>query len=266
MSVVFERALAAKKEADNQFERDQPAFQGVLVAVDSSNAAVANQPGRVWARPFGQDDTPPIPVFNRKVPPTVGLRVIVKRAPKEPFDWEIFDWDTGQASIRDNYSETALMQRHAHEHLFGGRDALFLYLRAMVPLRTSPQSGLTVQIAPHTYPDQGRPKTFTGQNNFDLSSYVPATGLARVVLLYLDLAGNTIGVVAGATIVDAGPINPARPDPPTGGRPSAWVRLAGDQTAIVESDITDARFILSGGEGGERPDVAARLYLHGSFS
>lgn len=267
MRIEFQQAQKARQKREEKFEPSQETVQGVLTALDyTDDARVAAMPGRVWMRPFGQDETPPIPVLNRRVPTTrPGLRVVARRGPKAPFEWEIWDWDTGQIDLRDDYRGEPLVTPHASSHQPGGDDPLYIYLRSLVPLRCSVQTGLKVQIAPYTYRYRGQLKQWPGINNYDLAAHLPGAGLARYVLVYLDPAANQLAVLLGATAVDTPTVDPVRPEPPARSRPSAWIRLAGGQVQLTELDIRDCR-LLFGEEYEARPGVAARLYLHDNYS
>lgn len=239
----------ARRAREAQFEREQYLFPAVLLGVDYLNsAAVARQPGHSWFQELGlQDDgeaTPGI-AFNRKAPNLPGLKVTVKRWPKAPYDYEVVDWDASQIKDLPGYTGTPLLPRHAQDHI-DGYDPLILPTRNLSALRTYITPGsdeLKVNVAPYA--------AFGGLNDLDLSGGQPASGLARYVLVYL--AGDgTIQTVDGSTATDLDTAPPPKPDVPAGGIPSAYVRIDGDQVAIAEADIVEARKILDQGGGGSQ--------------
>lgn len=242
----FRDVLLARGQRETQFEKDQKTFLAVLAGVDYANsAAVARQPGHVWFQELEQygDATPGI-AFNRKAPPIPGLKVTIKQWPKAPFDYEVIDWDATGIKDLPDYTGTPLLPQHAQDHI-DGYDPLILPTRNLAALRTYITPGnttLKVNVAP--YGD------FGGQNDLNLSASKPASGLARYVLVYLDPTDNTIKTVNGDTATDLDTVPPTKPAVPSGGIASAYVRIDGDQTAISEADIVEARSIFSGSGGG----------------
>jgi len=234
--------LLARQIREQRFEPAQETFQAVLVAVDYSDSAnVARQPGFVWFQELEPGDPTPGIAFNRKVPALPDLKVTIKRWPKIPFDYEVIDWDPGQVKNLPGYSGTPLLVQHARDHEPGGYDPLNIYQEMLVPLRTDPGGGLTVNVAGYRYTLNGVSVVFGGHNGYSLASHVPTSGVACFVLVYLDTATNALSAVAGDTTVDMETVQPTKPDIPVGGIGSAYVRLAGGQTEIERSDIEPAR-------------------------
>jgi hypothetical protein len=206
---------------------------------DPVNASVPGHDNYVFARSFG--DSIPSQYLNvRGVPPLGGTPCFAGYA-SESLEIEILSINDANAK-RDRKQ---LRDRHALEHQPGGYDPLNVYLRMLVPLRTTPITGLTVQVAPLVYSVSGTPTIFLGTNSLDLTSNVPASGLARYVLIYLNTSTNAIATSNGSTVVDSKTVIPPLPANPTNSIPSAYVRLAGDQTTIAEDDTRDARVLIS---------------------
>jgi hypothetical protein len=97
-------------------------------------------------------------------------------------------------------------------------------------------------VQPLVYRYNDRYKKFNG-SGVDLTSYVPGAGLTRAVLIYVDMALTTVGVVSGGTVATGNPVTfPAFPDDAI---PSAFVQLTNGQTSIdTGQHITDARPFL----------------------
>lgn len=234
--------ILTRRAREQQFEQVHDTFVAKLLAVDySDSAAVARQPGFVWFQELEPGDPAPGIAFNRKVPALPNLKVTIKRWPKKPFDYEVIDWDPDQIKNLSSYTGTPLLVQHGRDHEPGGYDPINVYSEMMVPLRTDPGGGLTVNVAGYRYTLAGSSVVFGGHNGYSLAAHVPASGLARYVLVYLNTATNALAAVAGATTVDLDTVIPARPDVPTGGIGSAYARLAGGQTEIVRADIKPAR-------------------------
>lgn len=236
-------ALRFKQEAEKGFERFEEVIRGVLVAVDDpDSAAVSGQPGRVWVQLYGEEESPPVPIFNREVPTIPDTPVLVKRSPKAPFGYEIVSWEAKEEITRaDGYVHTSFRNPHAREHEIGGRDPLFIYLRALTMLRCSPTgSGFKVSVPPTNYPTGlGTLARFPGHNSFDLAAHQPASGSACLVLVYLDTATNSLASVAGADAPDTEAIIPPKPAIPEDAIPSTYVRLSGAATRLFETDVID---------------------------
>jgi hypothetical protein len=244
---LIDKVIQEQKENEARFAQKEHPIQGVLVGVDSStSAAVANNPGRVWCRIYGQEESQPIPVLNRKVPPTPELRVIVRQVLS---GWEIVDLDSASTVVdTDDYKGQSGVLAHAEEHEPWGSDPLYVYMRAMTMLRCSPTgSGFKVAVPPTNYPTgQGTLATFPGRNNYDLEAHKPASGLQRLVLVFLNTETNALDVVLGSTSPDSPAIIPAKPAIPDDAIPSAYVRLSGDATSLTEADIVeDVRAFIS---------------------
>lgn len=234
--------LLARQAREKGFEEEHDVFVAVLVAVDfSDSAAVANKPGFVWFQELIPGDPTPGIAFNRKSPPLPNTKVTIKRWPKKPFDFEVLDWDPTQIINLPGYTGTPLLPQHGRDHEPGGYDPLNVYAEMMVMLRTDPGGGLTVNVGLYRYSVDGTAKVFDGYNGYDLSVYVPAAGLARYVLVYLDSTTNALAIASGDTSVDLDTEEPTRPDLPGGAIASSYVRLAGEQTTIERTDIKPGR-------------------------
>ena len=243
MPIRFNELEKARKERDASFEPAVERLQATLVAVDYTNSAkVSGRTGYYWYRRYGADGNA-AQVLNRKVPDIPGIPVIIERRPPA-LQWEVIDWDASLLSQLDDYSGLGTTA-HAREHEPGGNDQLFVYLRMITPLRTSPaSSGVAVNVAPLVYAHNSTARTFAGYNGYSLSGSVPGAGLQRYTLVYLNIITNALGTVDGDTTVNSAAITPTLPTIPEGSIPSAYVLLQYGDTSLAESDIVDARMIL----------------------
>lgn len=249
--------ILARQKREEGYEQAHDTFRAVLLAVDYSDSAnVARQAGHVWFQELEPDDPTPGIAFNRKCPPLPGLKVTIKRWPKNPFDYEVIDWDAGQIKDLSSYNGNPLLPQHALDHEPGGYDPLNVYPEMIVPLRCDPGGLLTVRVAPYRYTIGGTSYVFGGHNSYDLTSNKPAAGLARYVLVYLNTSTNALATVNGDTTVDLDTVIPDKPNVPMGGIASAYVRLDGSQTSIARVDIVPAREWLRVIGGGD--NVAPR--------
>lgn len=250
MSSLIFRDIELKRQRNaQQFEGRKERWLAKLVRFNG-NLDVPNRPGFVYAQQLPEDDAPPpIPVLCvATTQKRENLRVWVER--NREGDWEVVSWWRGIVQ-QDDYDDQAYLPQHARDHEWPDRnphvDAVNVYQRAIVPLRSSPgsTSSLLVRVEPYRYLDaDGTITIFAGDASVDLSGSQPAAGLARYVGIYLDTSTNTIGTVNGATTLDAGPVTPDSPTFPSDVITSAMVRLDGSQSAFSESDFVDLRIFL----------------------
>src|SRR4030042_5700214 len=136
------------------------------------------------------------------------------------------DWDT-YSSI-PTYSGNPYLPNHHTSHEWPdyvpASDAVSVYQRAIVPLRTQQYTGMTVAVAPAIYMYDGAMQRFGG-TTVDLTSYVPSsTNYWKRVLLYLDAPTNTMAVVASDEVQNY--VEPEFIDLPLQALASAWILLS----------------------------------------
>jgi len=257
-------ALLAKQQNEARLEESRRITQAVTVAVDFTDSPeVAGRPGWVWVQEYAQPGSL-FQVFNRAAGRVVGLPVLIAVDPKQPFRRKVIDVDDSVLPDWPDYAGETYLVNHGEQHQIPdgrpGFDGVLIYTRALVSLRTQPKSGLVVRVAYHRYEYNGALVTFGGSESVDLTASVPASGLARYTLVYLDRATNAVGTVDGGTTIDSLTVGPPVPTPPANCITSALVRLAGGQTAVRELDIVDWRLLLNAtGGAGE----FARIVVHG---
>jgi hypothetical protein len=231
---------------------------------------VPDRPDYSYVRPSRSTDDV-IEVFNKEVSGGDGTPVLVGELPWQPGLTQIVsvDWETYvQVGWGDGYAGVALHgPTHEWRDGFVGTDAFNVFRRQIAPLRTYPlgSGSQSVYVSPYDYWWLGSPVSWCGLPGLDLSAATPATGQARLMLTYLDMESNVLGVVTGTIDVHSDAIELARPALPTGTwAPSAYVRLFGGQGTISESrDIRDARQLWN--SASARPGGPAGGDLTGTY-
>jgi hypothetical protein len=162
--------------------------------------------------------------------------------------WDVFATPPPVPPIREH-------GQYAHQFPFPGctpgtgYDWVPVQVRQVMPLRvTVDNATLKVTVEPSYSPIllNNVWLDWAGQEDVDLTSYIPTTG-ARYVLLYLyNLAGvATLGITAGSVVPFDGLVSSVAPKPAPGQLPIGIIRLYLGQTAIEENsyefDILDTR-------------------------
>lgn len=244
---ILRDVIQARQEREKQFERNLKIVNCVTIGVDDDKTPeVTGRSGYVWVRELNLS-AGVFQVFNPGSQLRINMPVLVAYEPKPPYRRCIIQihWDTVLDS-GDYVGDPYLPNHHnSHEWLDNnpGPDAVNVYQRALVPLRTYPKSGLTVTVAPAIYMYDGTVYRYNGED-VDITSYIPAVGYLVRILLYLDLTLPTpaIQVLEGATVTDV--TTPEYISPPSKSIASSWVYLTATTTDIIESLITDARAFL----------------------
>lgn len=241
-TLEIREAVKKRKLHEARFAQEQVLARGRIITRNGSTA-VQGLKDHVWVTPQG--DQEPLAVYNRNVKGNRNnLGVYIGFAPGSSI-LEILRSDVESTA---GFTDTAGLdlQNHASSHLVGeGDDPLFIYARAVVMLLTYPGSGLTVKVSPYSYLRDGQLVRFSGSLAYDLSSHEPSAGLARWVLVGLNVQTGALSAVAGDTAVDTLSITPPFPTIPADVVASAYVRLAGGQTEFLETrDFIDARDFL----------------------
>jgi hypothetical protein len=231
--------------------------KAITVAIDyTDNCAVAGKKGYAWVQELGTNHA--YQVFNPSVKYGVNLPVLIQAAPKKPFRKIIVgvDWSSlastfiNDGTNPDDDIDTYSIVNHAvtHEWPDGnpGSDAITVHLRAISPLRTVPSTngGLYIAVNSAMYMMNGIAYSFDGETGLDVSDHVPTIeGVSICMLVYLDLASNSIKVTYGPASMSA---DPERPDIPRNCMPSAYVVLYYGMTDITEYDIIrDVRVLFT---------------------
>ncbi|KKL26818.1 hypothetical protein LCGC14_2391460, partial [marine sediment metagenome] len=232
------------------FESNVKVVKAITLGVDSSTSPVVSGKAKyVWVREHGLNGAVHQAFNPDKIPLVVNLPILLMYSPKEPFRWEVYGSDWAEVYhltgfVDQNFGVGAHSPNQEWPDYAAGYDPLSVYPRSLYPLRTYPSTGLLISISSHRYVYNGEVKTFYGIEDIDLSSHQPVSGVARLVVVYLDKVSNVINTVAGSVRMD-GAVLPDYPSIPGESIVSAAVRLDGDQTVIAEVDITDLRMDLT---------------------
>lgn len=237
--------IKAKLKSDAKFEERITFLRCKLVGVDYElSAEVSGRAGFVWARRYN-DTYGMFQVFNgNRVPPIVGLPVLVEVRGKEINSYRIYGIDYALVDS-DEYTGEPLPERHGSTHEWPYNtpeiDTVSVYTRALVPFRTFVNDGFILGIQAGRYTYNGNTYSFGGWY-IDMSGFVPASGYTVRILLYYDPSTQNVGMEFSDTIADT-----ETPDyvvVPTGVIPCSHVQLTGGMTELREAYITDARVII----------------------
>lgn len=221
----------------------------VMVEVDGAVSLPRQNGRRVWVQDL--QTTQVFVAYNPKLQVRIGLPVLIAPDPKLPYGWRIIDADWEKIERLQGYDGSPFLPNHASDHEWPpfkpGPDAVTFYPRAYSELRVQPYGGMEIQISSYTYVKEGQFVQYLGETGYDLTSSMPAVGLARWVLIGLNKDTNLIETVEGDTTVDTYTIWPPKPAVPDYMEVSALVRVDGSQTSIEEIDIWDVRQLLGMG-------------------
>lgn len=236
--IAFNKAIGTR-EPERKFIR------AVLVSVGDS-VGVSGRNGYVWAQELGAASSL-FQVRNLTVQATADLPVIIGWSLKPPYEREVVQVDPLVVDL-PNYATDPYLVNHAVSHQMPesgyGADPVLVYQPALQQLKCAPNANsMVVSIGSLVYNRGGSYSKYVG-GSFDLTSYKPATGKKRYVLLYLDEATEAIKAVIGDSVSSALATNPVKPTMPTYGIASAYVLLDDTTTSIATSDIVDARDFL----------------------
>lgn len=249
---LLREAIRSREAREGGYEPTHEYMKCVTVTVGSS-VEPADRPGYRWVQELNQPGSV-IQVFGPNCPKIADLPVLVGYGPKPPMRLQILFVDLSIVAELPEYDGSPYLGPHAPDHawpdFYPGHDPLTVYPRAWSQLRVNPTdpAGLSVEISPLTYPTAAGAATYGGGVE-DLTSNVPGTGQARLVLVYLDVSTNTIGTSNGAVGPAADGWMLDEPTLPAKSIPSALVRLEYGQTTITESDIMDRRMFLNATTG-----------------
>jgi hypothetical protein len=265
-SSIFRDIELKRQRSAQEFEGAKERWLAMLTRFEG-NLRVPNRAGYVYAQQLPVDDAPPpVPVLCVAVQARENLRVWIEKNLEG--EWEVVAWWKGITQQGD-YNLQAYLPLHAYDHEWPDRsphvDAVSIYPRALAMLRAYPgeAGGLTISVSPLRYLLDGEVILYAGEYNIDVSASQPAVGFALYLGIYLDLATNAVGTVAGATTIDADPIEPDSPDFPDNVLTSAMVRLDGDATTFYERDFVDLRVVIGQADTGGGGELARIVVFEG---
>lgn len=214
-----------------------------------------NRPDSIYVTKYGQ---PVLVVSNTLGITEAGVAVMVGPDPKPPYGLAILalartgvKLDMGGGDYVGSGIVTTSAHHTTHEYRSEGSpgsDPVLIYQPAIQTLKTVGNgTDLTVTVLPHIYRVHNVRKYFPGIQ-VDLTSYLPAAGNYKRVLLCLNTESNVLTVVSGDEVPTTSAIEPPYPDIPWNARASAFVLLTGGQTYVSTSEhIEDARDLLGVG-------------------
>ncbi len=243
------------RSVDKRGERFDP-FRSITPAIIKEvDGAVfpPNQPTKVWVSEFGSDSSRVL-AWNPNGIKVAETPVLVGRSPRPPFERVVLGINLAAMFQSPDDTQITLIDTgpHGQNHQIPsednpGLDPVYIFIYAMMPLKTiSAGVDLTVSVQPYIYRVGPSVFTFPGQE-IDLTTYLPASGNIKIVLLYLDEETNSIAVAEGAEVLDNGVIEVPYPDVPDEGRPSSFIALVGGQTIILQTSVEEARDLFPKG-------------------
>ena len=248
-------AIKAVKRVIEQRQPRSFRIPGQVTSIGGSTSP-ANRPNWTYVRLSLFGDATVYPAFNNSALVVEGAWVEVEVS----IDDEVYARIVGPYISTISPIETIDASRyavpnHGANHQMPsesapGPDPTLVFQPAIQMLKTTGDgASLIISVQPLIYGNSTAYRYFPGEY-VNLTSYVPSTA-SRVlkVLVYLDKATNTIGILPGAEAVDNGVAPIQLPLVPSGSHGSAYVKLANGQTAIsTATHITDIRRFLSESE------------------
>ena len=244
----------ARVRHDLQLEHSRRITRAVVVVVYGSTTFNDLGVSYTWIQLHGANATP-VAAINPTALNIEGTPVLAARNPKKPHLWTILGADHTRVrggTYISRYEQGIHGDNHSiPDESAPGPDPSYTYQPQLMPLKTMGDGAtLTVSTHRYIYTKDGHRREFYGADT-DLTSSVPAAGLIRKVLLYLDRDTNILEQVDGIAVADDGMTPVPEPTPPTGldARESAWIYLSNGQTQITTAThIQDARDFLDNGE------------------
>lgn len=200
------------------------------------------------------------------LPPHIGVwegaGVWMMRAPKYPYELEIIRVHVSPypRAIIDHSGTSigrAQIANHGVNHWYPteatvGPDPVLVWHSALQIFKSvANKTDLTVRVGPLFYGSGGSRAYFPSGpflDLLDLTAFLPSSGMAARVLVYLNTVTGLLAGVSSAEVTP--PASPAYPDTPFPGIASAYFYLEDTYTTLdMTSDYVDARQWLSGGSG-----------------
>lgn len=243
MAFEFRDVVLLSQERDEGFKKILPVIPcvtctnvGALVGSGGEPllATVSGEPDRLWVMAYG--DSIPFMVLNdNKVAPQTGLAVFVGYL-EDSSEREVIGYNNETLGIDASTGYLAPGADSATSHIF--RDSLAT-LRV-----TAGSGGVTINVLGMEYDRFGNREPFLAITAYSLTSLVPAAGKVCWAIIYLDQVTGTIQAIAGPSVPDLAGVSILKPDTPVDGYSTAYAKLTGGMTVIIQDDIEDARKIL----------------------
>ena len=242
-----------------QYEPVHDAIPGIVFSIGGSIYVPGRGESYVYVHEFGMRAS----MMHAFKPPNVivwdGAGVMMSRSPKPPYQLEIIDTHVSpypRVVVTQTQITRTAVSVHGKNHQWPteatkGNDVFSIYPPALAMLKSvADGSNLEVTVGPLTY-IRGTTRQWFPTELVDLTSYLPASGMVKCVLLSLDIDIGTITVTSGATFDDPfGTYQPSKPDTPSGNIPSGYFYLRGGATTLsMINDYVDARLWLASSVG-----------------
>ncbi len=237
----------------------EPVQDTVPGTVFSINGSIVPERGSryVWVHEWGAQASQQQALLPYGMSVFDGAGVIMQRAPKAPYQYEIIRLNTSPypgAVGEDSDIGRSSLEPHGENHQYPteatkGPDPVLVWGAGLQVLKAvASETDMKVVVGPATYYDDLTRHWFPTQE-IDLTAHIPAAGNAVHVLVYLDIAMKMIETISSAEVVK--PILPDFPDIPENTVPSAYFYIEDTDTVLdMETDYVDARpFITLQGLG-----------------
>lgn len=201
-----------------------------LVAVDyPTSTKVAGKPNYKWAREYNNPNNV-FQVFAPQIQDAAGLPVRVSKSRQPPyFRREAVDIDYDLLEIGENNGGANIPSALAahgitHEWIEGAPngDVFNIYARAIYPLAVRRVSGMIVYVTAGVYKVAASWVKYGGAL-LDLTSYLPASGKAKRLCLYIRKSTNLLSVQATSEVNST--LDPPYEFPTVTGVPVGWIKL-----------------------------------------
>lgn len=240
-----ESRVLRRRRMEEQRQSFEPWHGDVVAVLDDRTGSTrhATQPSKSWVSIWNQPESL-IPVYNTTSVNKAGTPVWIGPQLRPPHALEIKGVYLGGVSQEiDTQAEMLGVSDHGQIHQYPseadpGDSVVLIYQPALQPLKTT-GNGSTLVVATQAliYYNEGGNRVGFGGKNTDLTASVPAAGLVRNVLIFLDTNLGQLDTLDGATVTIGGSV--PEPAVPTGGIPSAYVELTAGQTSIVTATHID---------------------------
>lgn len=242
-----------RRELEGQRKRHEPRHNDQQATIKSLNGSTspAARPGKTWVAFHNQPESLQ-DVWNPTSLSVAETHVWVGPSEYPPFALAIKGPYQGGVDPGTGFPTSggsSGIPNHGGSHQLAdesnpGASPTLTYQPMLQMLKTTGDgSTLVVLTFPHIYFYEGS-RMFFGGKYQTLSSYVPASGYSRRVLIYLNPILNQTEYVAG-TAIPTGSMPIPYPTIPEGTYPSAFVTLSGGQTDVTTAtDVEDARDFL----------------------
>lgn len=197
--------------------------------------------------------------LNILLPTGETIRAYNENLPSAPYlpvklSWQEGQWVARQRKVYPADAAYVMLKNHWQNHTWDGPDTVPIHQRQILSLAVIVTSGLNIQILPGWIETDTGFVYYSDDQEYDLSSYKPASG-ARYLLIYFDTNAN-LTFLPGSTKPPLSLSHADIPAKPAGSTALAAIRLLAGSTLIndinsLNTDLLDLRgFGSSGGGAG----------------